>query len=588
MKNSKKVFAMLLALVMVFSMMSMSAVASETDNLVNPVSTSNNLTLRMGDPNYPNTPPECYMSFDQDDETNTYDVTYHGPDSDYPGYLALFITSGASTITAMPTTGGVAVQPTTTDASGNQVPTTDLTTGFYIITISSTGTLAITNNDGTVTLNFTVTGSTATSDASIYAFLPAPGQFTNEGVTTGGWGDAYTSAGALKGNDSTGVSLGFFGGYVVYKYDRPILNDASNPYGADFIVYGNAFYNNSEPGCIQVSQDGSTWYDIAGSMHYDADTVWNASITYTNPAVSEDAGITAPGNNLGTMTAVPYVLNGASSSVTTNPFHRHSWWPLNANYFATVGSRVGLAKVDALPFVSQTTSSGVASTLTFTGTLLGGFAGTSGTPNYGFGYCDVHPNGTLGGSVAYNPYALPSTTVTDASSYTTFLATAGVGGSQASGGDPIDISWAVDGNGEPVNLTSIQYVRIYTGTAVMNGILGEVSTEVCGIAAAESASSSQGTTGFATISASAGAITDSLKQRNVLKQTNIAVGAGVNSTTLTISSSADHLLVKDSAVTGGSASVTVNRADGETQYFRVITQTGTKQASITVVKVTFA
>ena len=84
----------------------------------------------------------------------------------------------------------------------------------------------------------------------------------------------------------------------------------------------------------------------------------------------------------------------------------------------------------------------------------------------------MHPNKTLGGTIAYNPYQ----TFTSSSDYDTKVA-------GTSGGDPIDIAWAVNSSGAPVKLGSIKYVRIYTGMAQMNGIFGEISTEVCGVAA---------------------------------------------------------------------------------------------------------
>lgn len=362
-----------------------------------------------------------------------------------------------------------------TDEDGNYVESTTTNYGVVVLPTTSASTVTVTGtgNIGSATFNCAQpNGGTTAAGTELYAYLPAPAQFVNEGVTTGGWGDAYDSAGTLKGNSSTGMSLGFFGGYAVYKFENQIADDPTHPYGADFIVYGNAFWGNSEAGCIQVSKDGQTWYDIAGSMYYTKSTP-NSTITYNNPSVTEDAAITAPGSNLGTLAPVSYTLNGAAGTVTTNTFHNHSWFPLNANYFAASGSRAAMAKVDEFSFVSRTlASNGVTDTLTFTGTLLNNYPGISATASIGFGYCDVHPNKTLGGTIAYNPYQ----TFTSSSDYDTKVA-------GTSGGDPIDIAWAVNPDGTPANLDSIRYVRIYTGMAQMNGIFGEISTEVCGVAA---------------------------------------------------------------------------------------------------------
>lgn len=363
-----------------------------------------------------------------------------------------------------------------TDEDGNYVESTTTKYGVVVLPTTSASTVTVTGTGNIGSATFSCAqpcGGTTAAGTALYAYLPAPAQFVNEGVTTGGWGDAYDSTGTtLKGTSATGVSLGFFGGYAVYEFENPIADDPTHPYGADFIVYGNAFWGNSEAGCIQVSKDGQTWYDIAGSMYYTKSTP-NSTITYNNPSVTEDAAITAPGSNLGTLAPVSYTLNGAAGTVTTNTFHNHSWFPLNANYFVTYGSRAAMAKVDELPFISRMlASNGVTDKLTFTGTLLTNYPGTNKTAEIGFGYCDVHPNKTLGGTIAYNPYQ----TFTSSSDYDTKVA-------GTSGGDPIDIAWAVKSNGTPANLDSIRYVRIYTGMAQMNGIFGEISTEVCGVAA---------------------------------------------------------------------------------------------------------
>ena len=363
------------------------------------------------------------------------------------------------------------------DSEDSETESTTTTYGLVTLPTTSASTVTVTSASGnTLTISCAQpNGGTTAAGTALYAYLPAPAQFVNEGVTTGGWGDAYDSNGAVKATGSTGVSLGFFGGYAVYEFENPIADDPTHPYGADFIVYGNAFWNNSEAGCIQVSKDGTTWYDIAGSMYYTKSTK-GATITYTNPNPNEDKGITAAGAT-STLADVPYALtvNGTTTSgtVTKNTFHNHSWFPLNANYFVDSGTRKEMAKVDEFSFVSRTLNSdNITSTLTFKGTLLTNYPGTGKTDQIGFGYCDVHPNKTLGGTIAYNPYQ----TFTSSSDYDTKVA-------GTSGGDPIDIAWAVNSSGAPVKLGSIKYVRIYTGMAQMNGIFGEISTEVCGVAA---------------------------------------------------------------------------------------------------------
>ncbi|MCP4589506.1 MAG: hypothetical protein GY842_02050 [bacterium] len=88
------------------------------------------------------------------------------------------------------------------------------------------------------------------------------------------------------------VSVGH-DGHLILMFDHPVANDLRNPYGIDFIVFGNAMRNLSggehwtngdpdstsvddsggltEPGTVSVSQDGETWYTFNTNGAY-ADT----------------------------------------------------------------------------------------------------------------------------------------------------------------------------------------------------------------------------------------------------------------------------------------------------------------------------
>lgn len=448
------------------------------------------------------------------------------------------------------------------DSEDSETESTTTTYGLVTLPTTSASTVTVTSASGnTLTISCAQpNGGTTAAGTALYAYLPAPAQFVNEGVTTGGWGDAYDSNGAVKATGSTGVSLGFFGGYAVYEFENPIADDPTHPYGADFIVYGNAFWNNSEAGCIQVSKDGTTWYDIAGSMYYTKSTK-GATITYTNPNPNEDKGITAAGAT-STLADVPYALtvNGTTTSgtVTKNTFHNHSWFPLNANYFVDSGTRKEMAKVDEFSFVSRTLNSdNITSTLTFKGTLLTNYPGTGKTDQIGFGYCDVHPNKTLGGTIAYNPYQ----TFTSSSDYDTKVA-------GTSGGDPIDIAWAVKSNGTPAKLGSIKYVRIYTGMAQMNGIFGEISTEVCGVAAC---------TGTGT---GAAGKTLTIKKDLTSYKPESGWSKSLTPGAWTIKSSASNVYINGARVDASSGySLTVE--SGKT--YQIITQNGTESPIVAVV-----
>ena len=236
---------------------------------------------------------------------------------------------------------------------------------------TSASTVTVTSASGnTLTISCAQpNGGTTAAGTALYAYLPAPAQFVNEGVTTGGWGDAYDSNGAVKATGSTGVSLGFFGGYAVYELENPIADDPT-PLRRGLHRLRQRILEQLRGGLHPGLKDGTTWYDIAGSMYYTKSTK-GATITYTNPNPNEDKGITAAGAT-STLADVPYALtvNGTTTSgtVTKNTFHNHSWFPLNANYFVDSGTRKEMAKVDEFSFVSRTLNSdNITSTLTFKG-----------------------------------------------------------------------------------------------------------------------------------------------------------------------------------------------------------------------------
>ena len=334
------------------------------------------------------------------------------------------------------------------------------------------------------------------------AYLPAAGQFMNEGANGSGWGGPFAASGSdklkglVEGYVTTGVSLGAFGGYVVLDFGVPakdeagnvtggIYNDPDNAYGVDFILYGIAMGTWAEPGCVQVSLDGENWYDLAGSLHYRPETtdkgyaIWDYSTTYTHPeaAESEETGA----NGVAVPYASTYKLRPTSEAkpengtVDINAWHKHSYFPLYNNYFVALNGLstslnglvpplTGLNLESFGSYAAKTDAS--AAKLTLKGVKLVVPKTTSGgnstaPDDFLFGYVDCHPNG-LRSNVQLNPYTTGRTSNT------------------TSNGDPMDLSWAVDDNGNPVYLASVRYVRVYTGVMQMNGIMGESSTEVLG------------------------------------------------------------------------------------------------------------
>src|SRR5690554_8135894 len=79
----------------------------------------------------------------------------------------------------------------------------------------------------------------------------------------------------------------------------------------------------------------------------------------------------------------------------------------------------------------------------------------------GFGYADNQPRGQAPWTTPDNPYV---PTIENA------------------GGDGFDISWAVDGEGNYVDLDEVHFIKVVAAMQNNAGWLGEVSTEITGAA----------------------------------------------------------------------------------------------------------
>ena len=321
----------------------------------------------------------------------------------------------------------------------------------YTITTSEENTLSIvaiakgvTYTISCGTKSHTPAGSAPTS---VVSYLPI-GQFANNS----GWGYLGTKFVGKTAPETTGVSLGAFGGFIEFKFENGITNDEKNPYGVDFVIYGNAFNGNPEAGAVQVSEDGTTWYELAGSNYYDGNFTYNApssgfskaySGTLRNTSVVYTKGSSRVSAKLGSLNAVD-VCPAA-------------WFPLTTNFTAFANDPTGGAHCASGVSVNLS-----GDTLTFTGVTA--IADSDTTADYSFGYADVTPNGSpdqYGDAV--NPYT----------PYT----------SDKTGGDGFDLEWAVDiSTGLPVDVTgkTFHYVRVYS--AVLDfGRFGETSAEITGI-----------------------------------------------------------------------------------------------------------
>ena len=321
----------------------------------------------------------------------------------------------------------------------------------YTITTSEDNTLSIVVVAGgtTYTISCGTKSHTPAGSAptSVVSYLPL-GQFANNS----GWGVLGSKFAGKTSLDSTGVSLGAFGGFIEFYFENGITNDEKSPYGVDFVVYGNAFNGNPEAGAVQVSEDGTTWYELAGSNYYNDNFTYNApssgfskaySGTLRNTSVVYTKGSSRVSAKLGSLNAVE-VCPAA-------------WFPLLTNFTAFDGNPTGGAHCASGVSVNLS-----GDTLTFAG--ITAIADSDTTADYAFGYADVTPNGSpdqYGDAV--NPYT----------PYT----------SDKTGGDGFDLEWAVDiSTGLPVDVTgkTFHYVRVYS--AVLDfGRFGETSAEITGI-----------------------------------------------------------------------------------------------------------
>ncbi|MBN2820876.1 MAG: T9SS type A sorting domain-containing protein [Bacteroidales bacterium] len=301
-------------------------------------------------------------------------------------------------------------------------------------------------------LVFAISLAKAQYISEIIEYTPAPGQFIN--ISPGLPWNAESIKGSPEKNGRM-VSLGFWGGYIIVGFDEPIENDPNNPYGVDFTVFGNAFDGSSEPGIVQVMKDENenglpddTWYELMGSDHHLSATTYNYAITYTNPNGKYD---------------VPWVDNEGNEGIVRymKEFHTQEHYP----------------SADSFPNINQ-------ESYTLYGTLLKHKSTQSVKDglwvnlSFDYGYADNK-------SIINNRH-IEDWFLTPDNPYTLDVL-------EGCGGDAFDIHWAIDADGNHVDLDKIHWVKVYNGVAQNAGWLGENSTEISGIADVKPDASIQGT-----------------------------------------------------------------------------------------------
>jgi len=276
-----------------------------------------------------------------------------------------------------------------------------------------------------------VLGTKAQYISRVLEYTPAPGQHINSSP----WGDEE-SAGSILGGIAGTLSLGAFGGQVVFAFENPVENDPDNPYGVDFSIFGNPLSDWSEPGVVWVMKDENEngeadddWYQLAGSDYYFSGTLHNYRVRYTNPGGTEARDVSWEDHQ------------GNQGIIKANSAHTQSYYPQS----------------DIFPRVPR-------ESYELSGTLIQGAVDVDHPPvnislRRAFGYADNKLRGS-------QPYTLPDNPYTPEVEH--------------SGGDAFDISWAVDSEGEQVVLDQIHFVKVQNGLLHQGGWLGELSTEITG------------------------------------------------------------------------------------------------------------
>lgn len=323
--------------------------------------------------------------------------------------------------------------------SYNAVEQTPDASGVYTLALTASNqTLTVTSADGEVSNTYTFQAKTRLEGAPdrVTDYLCINSQYTNGGF------------GANPQNSLTGsaVSLGSFGGYITYYYENGLRDDPNHQYGVDFYVEGNANKDGStptktsffEPAQVWVSEDGETWYALAGSAHYDDGVDWNYTVTYTKAANGKTAWTDSRGNS-------------NSGKSYTGP------WPSQAVY--ALNDQAGQEAI---------TLSGVALPARSGEIAVSGQAVDAYPTQWGYADCQV--NGTENPYLDNSNYDLP-----------------------ASG---FDLAWAVDENGLPVDVSEkeFHYVKLQTASNIWHASFGEKSPEIGKVVRAEARDSAVGKT----------------------------------------------------------------------------------------------
>lgn len=286
----------------------------------------------------------------------------------------------------------------------------------------------------------------------VIEYCPAPGQFINNlpSIDAGMSQEERLKVCEEQLEDGNPVCLGAVGGYITLSLDQAIKNGK----GSDLRILGNAFYSqndpvygdatiggNVEPGIVYAgvgaSPETAQWYELAGSEYYTTQR-HNFKITYHKPT-AETGDHSLPYSIFdeyirfaASWTEPDGTPCDSTGYLMKNSSHMQSYWPQweDKEEMTFHGSRLPDNAIN-----------------------YGGDGSDADNPQYwvtyryasdSYGYADAAPNSD--------------------DTYTTF-----------------DLDWAVDKNGNPVNLDHADFIRIQTGVLQQCGWTGETSTEVAGL-----------------------------------------------------------------------------------------------------------
>lgn len=305
--------------------------------------------------------------------------------------------------------------------------------GRYKTALKAIGqTITVTSADGSVTNSYSFKTQTKKDGYpdSVADYLCVNSQYTI-GSSSSLPASPWTS---LSGSH---VSLGNFGGYITYYYKDALTNNPNNKYGIDFYVYGNANKDTStatktsffEPAQAWVSENGTDWYALAGSAHYDDGVDWDYSVTYSK----RDDGKTSWTDSRG-----------------------------NSN---TTGTYAGVYPSDTAYYMNNFAAS---DSMTLSGVMLP--AGNGEAAVYGeasdaypvkWGYADCFVNSEIGADA--NPYLDNSNFDLPSSGF--------------------DLEWAVDKDGVPVDVSDkeFHYIKLQTVSNIWHSSFGDKSPEIAGV-----------------------------------------------------------------------------------------------------------